>query len=204
MYEFILTANRILAAGLENSDIDEIYEELCPELADLFARRTEDDFQELMRRVNFRVLDEKQRKDIGHFRDSGIFLDDNTSYSPQAQHRDPLMATPTVDRFLGEIANILRAEDGRKLQQYLILEPPYGAEYMSMIEELRRACPPGREDSLEQKCNSLLPEARDGVQHDTPWTAFMRVMVSYFTFLRDGHDGSNLLDTYNAISEVVQ
>lgn len=112
--------------------------------------------------------------------------------------------TPTLDLFLREISNLLRNEDGVTLQQYLKIEPPYGQQYDTLIQELRQAYPQTRQDLLEQHCSSLLPEARDGIELHTPWSAFIKFLTLYFAFLREGHDAGNLLGTYNALSEVVQ
>lgn len=113
------------------------------------------------------------------------------------------MATPTIDQFLSEISRILQAKDGAKLQDYLVIEPPYSNLYNVMIAEMRTIYPKGKkEDSLETKCNSALPSARNG-EDDAPWSAFTKFMVQYFTFLRDV-DIQNLLDTYNILSELVQ
>jgi len=113
-----------------------------------------------------------------------------------------MAATNTLDRFLVEISKLLREKDAVRIQQYLIIEPPYSQQYQQIVQELRNAFPKGSEDTLEQKCSNALPEARDG-EDDAPWTAFLKFMMQYFVFLRDV-DVANLLDTFTSLSELVQ
>jgi len=113
-----------------------------------------------------------------------------------------MAATQTLDRFLAEISKILREKDSVRLQQYLVIEPPYSQQYQQIVQELRAAFPKGNEDTLEKRCSNALPEARDG-EDDAPWTAFLKFMVQYFVFLRDV-DVKNLLDTFTILSELVQ
>lgn len=113
-----------------------------------------------------------------------------------------MASTPTIDQFLSEISAILRKKDGNKLREYLIIEPPYNDMYQRLIAEARQSFPRGSEDTLEAKCSSALPEARDEGEGGT-WTLFVRFMVAYLGFLRDVNIG-NLLDTYNMLSELVQ
>ncbi|KAF2455267.1 hypothetical protein BDY21DRAFT_307362 [Lineolata rhizophorae] len=110
--------------------------------------------------------------------------------------------TPTLDQFLGEIAAIVSRRDGAQLQDYLIIEPPYGALYNQMITELHQEYPLGKEAFLEDKCAFILAEAQEGADGAT-WTMFIKFMVQYLTFLRDVNV-ENLLDTYNLLSELVQ
>lgn len=113
-----------------------------------------------------------------------------------------MTSTSTLEQFISEISKILREKDALKLQDYLIIEPPYSNIYNAMIGELRHAFPKGTEDRLDAKCSSGLPEARNG-EDDAPWTAFVKFMVQYFCFLRDVNI-ENLLDTYNLLSDLVQ
>lgn len=113
------------------------------------------------------------------------------------------MAADTLNRFLGEISAILREQNGQRLQQYLVIEPPFAEIYNTLITEVRRTFPKDQEEALESRCNDLLPEARDGVDGSSSWTAFTKFMVAYFGFLRDV-DVSNLLDTYNLLSDLLQ
>jgi hypothetical protein len=113
-----------------------------------------------------------------------------------------MAATPTTDQFLGEISKILREKNASQLQQYLIIEPPYPQIYQQIVQEVRRVFPKGSEDALEKKCSEALPEARLG-EDDSPWTAFVKFMVQYFTFLRDVNV-EQLLDTFNLLCELVQ
>lgn len=110
-----------------------------------------------------------------------------------------MASTPTIDQFLAEIASIVREKDGAKLQDYLVIEPPFTSLYGTMVNEMRQSYPRGREDPLEPKCRNVLPTDEE----DAQWSGFIKFMVQYFSFLRDVNI-NNLLDTYNALSEVVQ
>lgn len=115
--------------------------------------------------------------------------------------------TPTVDQFLAEIAAILQAKDGAKLQDYLVFEPTGGVYpplYTQMINEIRGAFPKGTEDALEEKCNRALPGLQE-LDDGSSWSAFVRFIAQYFAFLRD-LDVENLstkqLDAYNLLAEL--
>lgn len=110
--------------------------------------------------------------------------------------------SPTIDQFVAEIAQILRAKNGSKLQDYLVIEPPYSNLYSAMVGEMRQNFPKGREEALETKLRNALPEVQ-GDGDEPPWSAFIKFMVQYFGFLRDVNI-QNLLETYNLLSEVVQ
>ncbi|KAF9630848.1 PCI/PINT associated module [Lasiodiplodia theobromae] len=115
--------------------------------------------------------------------------------------------TPTVDQFLVEIAAILQAKDGAKLQDYLVFEPTGGVYpplYTQMINEIRGAFPKGTEDALEEKCNRALPGLQE-LDDGSSWSAFVRFIAQYFAFLRD-LDVENLstkqLEAYNLLAEL--
>jgi len=110
--------------------------------------------------------------------------------------------TPTIDRFLSIIGGLIRDRNGFQLQQLLPIEPPFANEYNLMINEIQTFFPPGQEKKLENKCTSFLPEAIQGVD-GAPWSAFIHFMVSYLGFIRSV-DPSNLLETYNSLSNLVQ
>jgi len=112
------------------------------------------------------------------------------------------MSPAVTDQFLSEIGKIIEAKDGQQLRDYLVIEPPYGDLYASMISELRHGFPRGSETILETRCASYLAVTL-GSDEDLPWSAFVKFMVHYLGFLRDV-DTNNLLDTYNSLSELVQ
>ncbi|RAH61450.1 COP9 signalosome complex subunit 12 [Aspergillus piperis CBS 112811] len=104
------------------------------------------------------------------------------------------MATPTLDRFFASIADLVKARDGRQLQDYLQLEPPLPDIYRQMVEELRQHYPAGpKEAELLRRCETLVPKTKGA-----PWTAFPTFMKLYFTFLRDVNL-DNLLETYDLL-----
>lgn len=112
------------------------------------------------------------------------------------------MSASVTDRFLSEIDKIIEAKDGQQLRNYLVIEPPYGNLYASMIVELRHQFSKGSETVLETRCTSYLAITH-GSEEDLPWSAFVKFIVQYLIFLRDV-DTNNLLNTYNSLSELVQ
>ncbi|KAL1633518.1 hypothetical protein SLS56_002904 [Neofusicoccum ribis] len=116
-------------------------------------------------------------------------------------------ATPTLDQFLVEVANILQRKNGAQLQDYLVFEPKGGSYppiYTSMINEIRAAFPRGMEDALEEKCRHALPGLQE-LDDGSSWSAFVRFIAQYFTFLRD-MDVENLstkqLEAYHLLGEL--
>lgn len=98
---------------------------------------------------------------------------------------DIASAMSVVDRFLAEINEILRAKNGQKLQEYLVIEPPLPSLYSVIVNELQQLFPTRKHDVLEIKCKKLLPEYDEGESTGGSWTAFITFMVQYFAFLRD-------------------
>ena len=121
--------------------------------------------------------------------------------------------TPTLSRFLTELSRLLRQKDQNQLSAYLVIEPPYSDIYNRLITELRSQYPKTAaaagtssgdvEDRLEAVCSQALPEAREGVDGGSSWTAFVKFMVQYLIFLKDV-DVGNLLVTYGMLREVLQ
>ena len=114
------------------------------------------------------------------------------------------MTTPTTTQFLHEIAQILLAKDGAKLQAYLLLEPPLPPLYHVLVTELQQTYPPGTEDRLEAQCKAALPEydeEKDEV--GGAWTAFIAFLVQYFAFLRDV-DAEQLVETHDLLKGLLK
>lgn len=112
-------------------------------------------------------------------------------------------STGALDKFLSEVRQILREKNGTKLQDYLLIEPPYPDLYNVMIAGIQQKYPKGQEDALEEKCSAGLPEARDGINGGPSWSAFIKFITNYFIFLRDVNV-DNLLETYNLLRDLVQ
>jgi hypothetical protein len=115
------------------------------------------------------------------------------------------MATPMLDRFLGEIRQILESQDGAKLKQYLHIEPPFSESYTAIINELRQHFPAQNTKKLEKKCDSQIPEydrSDDGEVKGGSWPAFVNFLIQYFAFIRDV-DASKLVETQNMIKELL-
>jgi hypothetical protein len=112
------------------------------------------------------------------------------------------MATPTLDQFLGEIAQILRTKNSSKLQDYLVLEPPLPNLYNQLVSELRRSYAAPKQDQLEAKCKKALPEDDEG-QFGGSWPAFISFIAQYFAFLRDV-DVEQLVETHDMLKSLLK
>ena len=112
------------------------------------------------------------------------------------------MSTPTIDKFLGEVARILREKNGAQLQDYLILEPPLPPLYNIIVNELRQTFPASNQDALEAKCMALLPEDEEGDEGGS-WTAFISFLVQYFAFLRDVNV-DHLVETHDMLKALLK
>lgn len=109
--------------------------------------------------------------------------------------------TPTLDRFLSGLVDLIKNRDGARLQDFLQIEPPLSDVYMQMVVELRQQYPNGspKEADLLRRCEGLVPRVKGG----SSWTAFPTFMKLYFTFLRDVNV-DNLLDTYNLLKGLLK
>ncbi|SLM34965.1 PCI/PINT associated module [Lasallia pustulata] len=111
------------------------------------------------------------------------------------------MSTPTIDKFLGEVARILLDKNGPKLQDYLILEPPLPPLYNIIVNELRQTFPANNQDALEAKCEALLPKDEEGAEGGS-WTAFISFLIQYFAFLRDVNV-DHLVETHDMLKALL-
>ena len=112
------------------------------------------------------------------------------------------MSTPTIDKFLGEVARILLDKNGPKLQDYLILEPPLPPLYNIIVNELRQTFPANNQDALEAKCEALLPKDEEGAEGGS-WTAFISFLIQYFAFLRDVNV-DHLVETHDMLKALLK
>ena len=113
------------------------------------------------------------------------------------------MASPTVDRFLAEIAQILQARDKKKLHSFLQIEPPLPQPYLVLADELRRVFPRDNHDRLEGKISSQLPAQEDGDAAGGSWPAFVTFLAHYFGFLRDVNP-DQLLEAYEEMKSLLK
>ena len=112
------------------------------------------------------------------------------------------MATPTVDKFLVEIARLLREKNGAKLQDFLIFEPPLPLLYESIVKEITQSFPAaGAQNALEAKCKTVLPS--EGGEDGGSWSSFVAFLVKYFSFLRDV-DVNNLVETHDMLKALLK
>lgn len=112
------------------------------------------------------------------------------------------MAPLTIEKFLREIARIIRESNGAQLQDFLIIEPPLPPLYTQIVHELRGAYPPASQNSLEQKCKQFIPEYEEGDDGGSR-SSFITFMVKYFSFLRDV-DVNNLVETHDMLKTLLK
>ena len=112
------------------------------------------------------------------------------------------MSTLTIDAFLSELDEILRAKDGSKLQGYLVIEPPFTNVYRAMVLELRESFPMSKHDELEVKCERLLLENDEG-EAGGSWPAFISFLVQYFAFIRDVNV-NHLMETHDMLKALLK
>lgn len=112
------------------------------------------------------------------------------------------MATPTVDKFLGEIARILRERNGGQLQNYMVLEPPLPPLYNQIVEELKKTYPVFNQVPLERKCKEFIPEYEEGDEGGS-WSSFITFVIRYFSFLRDVNV-NQLVETHDMLKSLLK
>lgn len=112
--------------------------------------------------------------------------------------------TPLLGQFLVAINGFIQHRNEGSLAEWIALEPPFNEHYLGMIKELHQTYAKGNEEALESRCSQVLKAAVEG-DDGTPWTAFIKFMVQYLSYLRDvSADVSRLLETYELLSELQQ
>lgn len=112
------------------------------------------------------------------------------------------METPTIDKFLGEIARILREKNGAELQNYMVLEPPLPPLYNQIVDELRKTYPVFNQAPLEAKSKEFIPEYEEGDEGGS-WSSFITFLVKYFIFLRDVNV-NQLVETHDMLKSLLK
>lgn len=112
------------------------------------------------------------------------------------------MSTPTIDKFLREIARIIRKKDGTQLRDYMVLEPPLPPLYVQIVDELKRVYPVFNQAPLDEKCREYLPEYEDGDDGGS-WNSFITFFVRYLTFLRDVNV-NQLVETHEMLRSLLK
>ncbi|KAH8681209.1 hypothetical protein BX600DRAFT_15346 [Xylariales sp. PMI_506] len=83
-------------------------------------------------------------------------------------------------QFLSSIRGFLKARDGEKLRQWLLVEPPVPAEYHNLTKELRSGT------SIEKLVEQHLPIEDDPpADQGAAWRGFVVFMIDYFKYWRD-------------------
>ncbi|KAI7347362.1 hypothetical protein KC354_g13961 [Hortaea werneckii] len=112
--------------------------------------------------------------------------------------------TPLLGQFLVAINGFIQHRNEGSLAEWIALEPPFNEHYLGMIKELHQTYAKGNGEALESRCSQVLKAAVEG-DDGTPWTAFIKFMVQYLSYLRDvSADVSRLLETYELLSELQQ
>lgn len=112
------------------------------------------------------------------------------------------MSTATIDRFLGDIARILREHNGAQLKDYMVIEPPFRGEYEHIVAELNQAYPVFNQSPLEKKVNSFVPDYEEGDEGGSN-ASFIAFIVKYFTFIRDV-DPTRLVETHDMLKSLLK
>ena len=113
------------------------------------------------------------------------------------------MSPPTVDKLLGEVSQIVKEGNGAKLQDYLVIEPPFNQLYSQIIAELRQAYPnSASREALEKKCTSFIPEYEES-ENGGSRASFITFLVKYFAFIRDVNI-ENLVETHDMLKALVK
>ncbi|KAI9684362.1 MAG: hypothetical protein M1829_002172 [Trizodia sp. TS-e1964] len=113
---------------------------------------------------------------------------------------------PTIDTFLSSINGFLRSRDAIQIADWLRVEPPLPEVYYSLGAEVRLEFPKGSHESLEKKCETMLPEDSNRRLDDETgdsWPGFVMFMKEYLEFWRDVNF-DNLLETYELLSGLVK
>ena len=127
--------------------------------------------------------------------------DRSSRFNPRVRMAMANPQTSVLNRFLGDIAAIVKEHNGTKLQDFLQIEPPLPSIYGQMVDELRHFYPSGQSGDAEllRRCESLVPRGKG----NSSWTAFPAFMKLYLTFLRDVNL-ENLLETYNLLKGLLK
>lgn len=112
------------------------------------------------------------------------------------------MATPTIDKFLTEIAGILREKNATQLRDYMVLEPPLPPLYNQIVSELKTSYPVFNQAPLEAKCKEFIPEYEESEEGGS-WTSFITFLLKYFTFLRDVNV-EQLVETHDMLKSLLK
>ena len=112
------------------------------------------------------------------------------------------MSPPTLDKFLTEVAGIIKEKNGIQLQQYLIYEPPLPPLYNKIVSEIKEFYPSTNPKALENKCTPFIPEYDEGEDSGSR-TSFVMFMVKYFAFLRDVNI-DNLIETHDLLKALLK
>ena len=112
------------------------------------------------------------------------------------------MATPTTEKFLAEIARILREKNGVQLQDYMLLEPPLPPLYNQLVLELKQTYPVFNQARLEKRVLDFIPDYVEGEDGGSN-ASFISFLVKYFSFLRDVNV-EQLVETHDMLKSLLK
>ncbi|KAF2195053.1 hypothetical protein K469DRAFT_698615 [Zopfia rhizophila CBS 207.26] len=115
-----------------------------------------------------------------------------------------------VETFLRETNEVLRERDGERLQDFLVIEPPFKPIYENLIAEVRQSYPQDDEGKdrkrLEERIQGFMTECEEIPSENGvvgSWSAMVQFLAEWLAFLRD-LNVENLLDTYLRLSELLK
>ena len=112
------------------------------------------------------------------------------------------MTTATIDKFLGELARILREKNGAQLQDYMVLEPPLPPLYNQIVSELKQTYPIFNQAPLENKVKDFIPEYEEGDDGGSN-ASFLAFVTKYLSFLRDVNV-EQLVETHDMLKSLLK
>ena len=112
------------------------------------------------------------------------------------------MTTATIDKFLGELARILRDKNGAQLQDYMVLEPPLPPLYNQLVSELKQTYPIINQMPLENKVRDFIPEYEEG-DDGASNASFLTFVIKYLSFLRDVNV-EQLVETHDMLKSLLK
>ncbi|KAF2027217.1 hypothetical protein EK21DRAFT_114985 [Setomelanomma holmii] len=113
-------------------------------------------------------------------------------------------------RLCTALNNAIKAWNATLLQQIVLIEPPFPADYQELIQSLQSNYP-AEDENTEQRLDQLVKrvvtetaESEDSEGRPVQsWSGLVTFLIGWMAFLRDV-DPSNLLEVYQRLSELLQ
>ena len=108
-------------------------------------------------------------------------------------------STPLLRQFIGLINGAIGAQNGETLKNLLPIEPPFGSDYLKLLNETFSQF--SNVDTLKEAFKSAIHVvAKD---ENDAWYAFADFLATWFTFIRTVNV-ENLLETYDKLSGLLR